>query len=1265
MTARRLAVELLEDRVTPVTLYGVTDANVLLTFDSATPGTIADSDTITGLQVGEQIVGIDVRPATGQLYALGLVDDGATRTARIYTLDPITGAATQVGGTPWTTAYPDNEFGGFNFNPNVDLIRVISREGPNFRVSPVTGALVGTDTNTSETGMNGVSYTNNDGFLPTTTLFAMDFDDDELATIGGLNGTPSPNGGQVITVGSTGVTAIDSYAIEITSSGGVATAFATEDGNLHTVNLGTGALTLVGAIGGAPSIRGLTAALPNTITVGGSGGNDTVVVTATNANSGSYTLNGGTPVSFSGIESFSFIGGGGNDTLTINNPAIAVFAPVDGIIFHGGGGNGDALFNLGGIASNGFYVPLNATDGTLVHVDGPDTQTITFTGLSPVTDTVAETFFEINGTAAADTINVVNGPVAGQIQVNSGAVPTFELVNFANKELVTIKTGEGDNTVNLNFTDTTSGMVFLTVLGGSTIDTFNVLSTAVPTNIFAGGGNDSIVFADGATLSGGEPNGEGGTDTLDYTAYTTPVAANLGLGVTGLSAVLDGGQEVTSNGSSATGTAAFSNYSVPNKTFDLTLTVTDLAPADVTGLHLHRGGVGLNGPVILDLLALGTLTPVGTGFTLTLTGVDLSNSLLGGDANEAAFLGGITYVNIHTAAFPNGLIRGQVFSTGNVNLPSGTATGTGGADNFENVIGGSAADSLIGSFAANVLTGNGENDILLGGPGGDTFLGGIGNDIMIWSNGDGSDIMDGEAGDDLVQVNGALAGGALNDTFSVAANGTRIDFDRTSTGPFSLDIGTVETLNVNGIDGTDTFNVSDLTGVTDLGLIRLNGFAGDDTFNINGFAPAGIAMNVVGGLPTTAPGDTLNFDAQGGAAVHNGPSITDGFRTLNHTQLEAVNITNAVNPLTPGPLLVTGPPAGNGLLFTPNASGAYETGVTVALIPGFAGELHTALGDVNGDGILDTVVGTGAGNSRIRVLNGADQSVLADFIAFPGYTGGVFVSVGDLTGDGNADIAVTPDAIDAFSGPVSNQLPVRVFSGASLVGGTANPALVAAFDGLASLNGSSGQGNPDVRLGGRPSIADVNNDGLPDLLIAAGNGGGPRITIWNGTGFAGANGGTPTTNPIANLFVFESTQRGGAFVTAGDVNRDGRAEIIVGGGPGGGPRVRIVNSAILLGLANLEGVNLDDPTNLANGLVLNNFFAGDQNLRGGIRLTVRDVNGDGIADVVTGSGTNEQSSVRVYNGLALEAVFGSSQEPANPQVFDPFNTLIPGGVFVG
>jgi hypothetical protein len=230
-------------------LYAITNDNQLLTFSAAIPSVLIRQVAITGLQASETITGIDVRSETSELYGLGLVDDGATRTGRIYRINAVTGVSTQVGSAPWSTSLPDTVFGGFNFNPVADRIRVTFRSGENFRVNPVTGALVAMDTNLSVIGINGVSYTNNDLSLAGTTLYGLRFDIDGLVTIGGLNGSPSPNGGAVSTVGSTGIVANDSYALEILSKGGVQTAFATADGSLYSVNLATGTFTLLGAVG--------------------------------------------------------------------------------------------------------------------------------------------------------------------------------------------------------------------------------------------------------------------------------------------------------------------------------------------------------------------------------------------------------------------------------------------------------------------------------------------------------------------------------------------------------------------------------------------------------------------------------------------------------------------------------------------------------------------------------------------------------------------------------------------------------------------------------------------------------------------------------------------------------------------------------------------------------------------------------------------------------------------------------------------------------
>src|SRR3712207_4408284 len=96
----RVGVEPLEDRQLLATLVALTTANSLVRFDSAAPGTLLGSATplpITGLQAGETLQGIDFRPASGQLYALG-------STSRLYVVNPTTGAATALGTAPFTPA---------------------------------------------------------------------------------------------------------------------------------------------------------------------------------------------------------------------------------------------------------------------------------------------------------------------------------------------------------------------------------------------------------------------------------------------------------------------------------------------------------------------------------------------------------------------------------------------------------------------------------------------------------------------------------------------------------------------------------------------------------------------------------------------------------------------------------------------------------------------------------------------------------------------------------------------------------------------------------------------------------------------------------------------------------------------------------------------------------------------------------------------------------------------------------------------------------
>jgi len=149
-----------------------------------------------------------------------------------------------------------------------------------------------------------------------------------------------------------------------------------------------------------------------------------------------------------------------------------------------------------------------------------------------------------------------------------------------------------------------------------------------------------------------------------------------------------------------------------------------------------------------------------------------------------------------------------------------TANGGTGAD----VLNGSdGADLLNGGDDNDTLTGGGGNDRLVGDRGADTMNGGDGEDTTVWNNGDGSDVMNGEAGTDRVEVNGANTA----ETFTLAPNGARARFDRTSAGAFSLDIGTAEALDLRALAGDDAFTVSPGTGA--LLAVTADAGAGNDT----------------------------------------------------------------------------------------------------------------------------------------------------------------------------------------------------------------------------------------------------------------------------------------------------------------------------------------------------------------------------------------------------------------------------------------------------
>lgn len=238
-------------------VYGVTREQFLVTFDSATPDDIQSGVAISGLQQGEAIVGIDVRPATFELYGLGSF-------SRLYKINPATGVATQIGD-PFTEKLNGSSF-GFDFNPRVDRVRITSNADQNLRVHPDTGAIVAKDGTLKfnngdvnfgqEPNIVHSAYNKNFKGTDSTVLYNIDSGLDALVI------QDPPNDGGLKTVGLLGTDVTDIGGFDISGKTGVAYAAITaadlSKTTFWTIDLGSGAGSMVGEVGGGSSLTALT-----------------------------------------------------------------------------------------------------------------------------------------------------------------------------------------------------------------------------------------------------------------------------------------------------------------------------------------------------------------------------------------------------------------------------------------------------------------------------------------------------------------------------------------------------------------------------------------------------------------------------------------------------------------------------------------------------------------------------------------------------------------------------------------------------------------------------------------------------------------------------------------------------------------------------------------------------------------------------------------------------------------------------------------------
>ena len=826
-------------------IFGVDAANNLVRFDSAAPGTIKTSQPIQGLAAGETILGMDFRPQDAALFVLG-------STNRLYIIDyvsdPSTATATPVGNSGSFTL--NGTAFGFDFNPTVDRIRVVSNTDQNLRLNPNDGSLTATDTAlayasgdpnaAANPNIVGSAFTNNFVGATTTTLYGIDSNLDILVI------QNPPNAGQLNTVGPLGVNVSDNVGFDIegsSSTGFMAVVPVGGVEQLFTVDLSTGAATLVGTIGSGTPLQGIAVAptqfsavlVGTNVAFNGSSAADILVIDQ----SGGLLRHNRYSAGDSGFNSdfdFDTITPG-DQTVSATDPAVTVQVTADS--------NDDHIF----IGSNTGPASHLAATFSIDGQGGGDLLTINDSASS---------------TPRIITINGTTRTVAG---VTGG------LILYSAIELVILDAGSGGNRIQLQGT---MPAIF---------------------DINTGNGNDTVVFADGATLSGGFINGGAGLNTLDYSAYTTPVVVDLSAGATQtlFQGLLSGGQEPGPLSNSDASGQLVGLLNAAQSAFTFNISYQGLTGSPISGTHFHNQQLGVNGPIVRELFPSeqnGLTTPSGTFAGVWSTSdpdqtspvishpLNAPSPVTPGSTLVQELLANRIYFDIHTLPnFPSGEIRGQAFSRG----PFNPATGTGGVRNFDNVTGGSASDTLTGNANVNVLHGGPGNDTLTGGPGGDQLFGDADNDTLIWNNGDGSDFMEGGNGNDLVVVNGSPAGG---DQFLLQVNPadpTRLRFDRTNLGLFNLNIGSTEALEFNTLDGNDTATIEFAGGnPIPVNGLKYTGGAGSDRLVLQRSANTYVATSMI--HTATGNGSGMITATGGGTITYTGlEPVDDTVPTTNFT----------------------------------------------------------------------------------------------------------------------------------------------------------------------------------------------------------------------------------------------------------------------------------------------------------------------------------------------------------------------------------------------
>jgi hypothetical protein len=254
--------------------------------------------------------------------------------------------------------------------------------------------------------------------------------------------------------------------------------------------------------------------------------------------------------------------------------------------------------------------------------------------------------------------------------------------------------------------------------------------------------------------------------------------------------------------------------------------------------------------------------------------------------------------------------------------------------------------------------------------------------------------------------------------------------------------------------------------------------------------------------------------------------------------------------------------------------------------------------------------GTLLGTATLAVVGGVDEAV--------------FTTTHLIVGPHSITASYTGDATFAPSSGTTTQTvnSVAIYATGADAGGGPEVKVFDAATGLIKFDFFAY--DPAFMGGVRVAVGDVNGDGVPDIITAPGPSGGPDIRVFDGV----------TGQLTREFLAYTPAFLGGVFVAVGDVNGDGVGDIITGADAGGGPEVRVFSGTDLTPLFS--------------------FFAYTEAFTGGVRVAAGDVNGDGLADIITGAGPGGGPHVEVFSGKDLTVLHS----------FFAYTEAFTGGVYV-